>query len=138
MVFEEDGMCVRVFDEVYVRKMIVYLGRNKMRFLIKIYYWWLGIFIDFDKYVFNCLMCWVLKVLRDKMLGFLYLFLVFEWGWKDLVVDFKLMLKDKNWYDNLMVIVDWLSKVIWVILCFVNVMVCDVVKMYYNGFFCIF
>lgn len=138
MVPEEDGMRARVLDEVHARKTTAHPGRNKTRSLIKTHYWWPGISIDSDKYVSNCLTCRASKVPRDKTPGFLHPLPVPERGWKDLAVDFKSTPKDKNRYDNLMVIVDRLSKATWATPCFVNATARDAAKMYYNGPFRIF
>jgi len=67
---------------------------------------------DIKRFVANCLLCCTSKVPYDKIPGKLHPLLILDYVWQYLVIDFKLMLKDKRGYNNALVIVNYFSKAV--------------------------
>jgi len=67
---------------------------------------------DIERFMANCLLYHASKVPCNKTLGKLYPLLVPDYVWQHLVIDFKLILKDKQGYNNVLVIVNCFSKVV--------------------------
>jgi transposase InsO family protein len=90
-----------------------------------------------DRFVANCL-CRASKVPRDKTPGLLQPLPVAEQPWRDLVMDFKSMPKDKKGYNNVFVIVDRLTKSCWTIPCQDTVTAPIAAQLFYEGPYRIF
>jgi len=65
---------------------------------------------DIECFVANCLLYRASKVPHNKTPGKLHPLLVPNHIWQHLVIDFKLILKDKQGYDNTLVIINRFSK----------------------------
>jgi hypothetical protein len=96
-------------------------------------YWWPRAAGDIDRYVSNCQMCLSSKKPRDKTPGLLHPIPPPLQSWKSLVIDFKKMPTDQKGYNNLLVIIDRLSKAPWCILCKDTATAKDAARMYYKG-----
>lgn len=103
----------RIIREYHDRITSAHAGRNKTRAMVAAKYWWPGLAADVDRYVANCLTCKPSKTPRDKTPGLLQPLPIVEQPWRDLVIDFKKMPESKRGHNNLLVIVDRLSKTSW-------------------------
>jgi hypothetical protein len=99
-----------IVDDVHSRTITAHPGRNKTRKLVAERYWWPGMSGFIDQFVSNC-ECRSAKTPRDKTPGLLQPLPIPLRGWQHVIVDFKDMTKDKeSGKDNLMVIIDRLTK----------------------------
>lgn len=85
-------------------------GRDKTYRLLKDRYYWKGMLADVDRYVRNCHPCRRASSPRDKTPGLLQPLPVPERPWQHISMDFVSFNKDKHGYDNVLVIIDRLSK----------------------------
>lgn len=130
---EEDTLRTRIVEEIHARKTSAHPGRNKTKKMVTARYWWPGMAGYVDRYVANCMTCIASKVPRDKTPGFLQPLPVPLRPWKDLVMDFKKLPKDKTGHNNALVIIDRLSKTSWTIPCLDTATARDAARMYYEG-----
>jgi predicted aspartyl protease len=128
-----DNLRTRILAEFHNRIVAAHPGRNKMRALVKAQYWWSGMAADIDRFVANCATCRSAKVPRDKTPGLLQPLPVTDQPWRDLVMDFKSMPKDRKGYNNLMVIIDRLCKACWTIPCKDDITAPIAAMLYYKG-----
>ena len=94
-----------------------HFGIEKTRELFTWKYSWPTLRADIDAYVKGCNICLTLKIVRDKPYRDLQSLPVPTYGWKDLSMDFvKKLPVSTNWksetYDSILLIVDWLSKMV--------------------------
>jgi hypothetical protein len=132
VVSSTDNLRTRVIDEVHGNLVNGHPGRNKTRKLVAAKFWWPGMSSDIDRYVNNCV-CRASKAPRDKTPGLLQPLPIPQRPWQDLAVDFKSMPKDKYGYDNILTIVDRLSKSTWLTPCHRTATSQDAARMYYEG-----
>lgn len=85
-------------------------GRDKTYRLLKDRYYWKGMLADVDQYVRNCHPCRRASSPRDKTPGLLQPLPVPERPWQHISMDFVSFNKDRHGYDNVLVIIDRLSK----------------------------
>ena len=94
-----------------------HFGIDKTRELIGRKYYWPSLRKDVEAYVKGCNVCLASKAIRHKPYGDLQALPVPTYRWKDLSMDFMTGLpvstdwKDES-YDSILVIVDWLTKMI--------------------------
>jgi transposase InsO family protein len=112
-VSEVDDLRTKIIREIHDRITTAHPGRNKTRQLVMAQYWWPGMASDIDTYVANCVTCRASKVPRDKTPGLLQPLPIPEQPWRDLVMDFKKMPESKKGRNNLLVMIDRLSKISW-------------------------
>lgn len=132
-----DNLRTKIIRDVHGTQVTAHPGRKKTKELVQERYWWPGISSDVTRYVSNC-WCHSSKVPRDKTPGLLHPLPIPQRPWQHLVVDFKAMPKDKSGFDNLLVIIDRLSKTSWCIPCTRTATAVDAARMYYEGPFRIF
>ena len=128
-----DDLRTRIIHAAHATVTAAHPGRQKTRQLVNSQYWWPGMYGDIERFVANCLLCRASKVPRDKTPGKLHPLPVPDRVWQHLVMDFKSMPKDKQGYDNALVIVDRFSKAAWTIPCTREATAKDAAQMYYNG-----
>lgn len=56
--------------------------------MICLYYWWKGMKRDVVEYVVKCLVCQLVKVEYQRLVGFLQLVQILQWKWDEIVMDF--------------------------------------------------
>jgi len=101
---------IDLIRKAYNQILTVHSGRNKTyQFLYSCYYW-LGIRSDIIRFVYNCYTCRHANVFKDKTLGFLYLLPISDKSWQHVIIDFKSFFIDKNGFDNIYIIIDYLFK----------------------------
>ena len=106
---EVDNLRTRIIEEIHSRTTYAHPGRNKTRKLVQSQYWFPGLASSVDRFVANCV-CRSSKVPRDKAPGLLKPLPIPLRPWQHIVVDFKAMPIDRTGVDNVLVIVDRLSK----------------------------
>ena len=94
-----------------------HFGIKKTRELIAQKYYWLTLRRDVEDYVRGCDICLALKAVRHKLYGDLQSLPILTHCWKDLSMDFITGLPIlTDWkgdsYDSILVIVDWLTKMV--------------------------
>jgi hypothetical protein len=82
------------------------------------------------RFVCNYTICYRTLALYNKKPGLLQLLLILYTLWTNLFMDFKDMLKDKNRFDAMLVIVDRLSKQVVIIPCFQTVISYDLASIF--------
>jgi transposase InsO family protein len=85
-------------------------GRDKTYRLLRDRYYWKGMLVDVDRYVRNCHPCRRASSPRDKTPGLLQPLPVPDRPWQQISMDFVSFNKDKHGYDNVLVVMDRLSK----------------------------
>ena len=85
-------------------------GRDKTYRLLRDRYYWKGMLADVDRYVRNCHPCRRASSPHDKTPGLLQPLPVPDRPWQHISIDFVSFNKDKYGYDNVLVIMDRLSK----------------------------
>ncbi|KAK8057123.1 retrovirus polyprotein [Apiospora saccharicola] len=129
---------IRLIHEMHARITSAHPGRNKTRMLIAAQYWWPRMNGDIDRYLANYMTCKASKHPRDKTPGLLKPLPVPYRAWHSLAVDFKSMPKDKQGRDDVLVVIDRLSKAVWSTACTISATAGDAARMYYEGPFRIF
>ncbi|KAM3065105.1 hypothetical protein ACMFMG_012250 [Clarireedia jacksonii] len=105
-------------------------GIRKTYLLLKEYYYWRSMRNDVATYVRNCHACRRSSVPRDKTPGLLHPLPVPTHVWEHVTMDYCSFNKDKHGYDNVLVIIDRLSKQAITILCHKTVTARDQAKLY--------
>lgn len=134
---EDDNLRTAILREVHTRISTAHPGRNKTRRLVAARYWWPGVVADVDRFVANCY-CFPAKNPRDKTPGLLHPLPPPERPWQCLVMDFKSMPMDKRGYNNVLVTIDRLSKIVWSTPCTTSATAKNTAMMYYEGPYRIF
>lgn len=127
----------QVLEEVHGRLVGGHPGQHKTKKLLQAKYWWPGLTADADRYVANCA-CQAAKPPRGKTPGLLQPLPIPQRPWRHLVMDFKQMPKDKQGYDNVLIVVDRLSKFVQTLPCHTTVTARDAACLYYTRIFGIF
>lgn len=134
---EYDNLRTKIIRDVHGTQVTAHPGKHKTKELVQDRYWWPHLSGDVSRYVANC-WCHSAKFPRDKTPGLLHPLPVPLRPWQHLVVDFKVMPKDKSGFDNLLVMIDRLSKTSWCVPCFRTATAADAARMYYEGPFRVF
>jgi hypothetical protein len=96
--------------EVYNSVTTAHPGIRKTTLLLTAQYYWRGIVYDVAIYVRNYHACCCSSVPRDKTPGLLYPLLISIHAWEYVTMDYCSFNQDKHGYDNVLVIIDCLSK----------------------------
>jgi transposase InsO family protein len=96
--------------EIHDQVSTAHPGRDKTYRLLRDRYYWKGMLADIDRYVRNCHPCKRASSPRDKTPGLLQPLPVPDRPWQHISMDFTSFNKDKHGYDNVLVIMDRLSK----------------------------
>jgi transposase InsO family protein len=96
--------------EVHDQISTAHPGRDKTYRLLKDRYYWKGMLADVERYVRNCHPCRRASSPRDKTPGLLQPLPIPDRPWQHISMDFVSFNKDKRGYDNVLVVVDRLSK----------------------------
>src|SRR6266536_431634 len=107
-----DVDCLRthLIREVHDQISTAHPGRDKTYRLLKDRYYWRGMLANVERYVRNCHPCRRASSPRDKTPGLLQLLPVPDRPWQHISMDFNSFNRDKHGYDNVLVIMDRLSK----------------------------
>lgn len=107
-----DVNCLRthLIREVHDQISTAHPGRDKTYRLLRDRYYWRGMLADVDQYVRNCHPCRRALSPRDKTPGLLQALPIPDRPWQHISMDFVSFNKDKHGYDNVLVVVDRLSK----------------------------
>ncbi|GKD50420.1 putative reverse transcriptase domain-containing protein [Tanacetum coccineum] len=106
-----------IMHESYKSKYSVHPGSNKKYQEMKQLYWWPNMKADIATYVSKCLTCLKVKAEYQKPSGLLVQPEIPQWKWENITIDFFTKLpKTSNGYDTIWVIVDRLTKVVFVFL----------------------
>ena len=94
-----------------------YFGIEKTREFLSRKYYWPTLRHDVNNYVKRCNICLASKAIRHKLYGDLQSLLIPTHHWKDLLIDFVTGLPiSTDWkgdsYNSILVIVDWLTKMV--------------------------
>lgn len=134
---EYDDLRTKVIRDIHGTQITAHPGKHKTKELVQDRYWWPNLSGDVARYVSNC-WCRSAKFPRDKTPGLLHPLPIPQRPWQHLVVDFKVMPKDKSGCDNLLVMIDRLSKTSWCVPCTRTATAVDAARMYYEGPFRVF
>lgn len=129
---DHDQLRTKVIEDVHSRITTAHPGRNKTKELVRQRYWWPGLDDNVRRFVANCV-CRSAKYPRDKTPGLLHPLPVPMRCWQHVVVDFKKMPQDRRGFNNLLVIIDRLSKTAWCVPCTDKAGAADAARMYYEG-----
>lgn len=130
--FEGQHLRTQIIAEAHCRVATGHPGKTKSRKLVSSRYWWPRMHGDVDRYVDNC-PCRPSKVPRDKTPGLLHPMPIPLRTGQHLAMDFKTQPKDQHGFDNIFVVIDYLSKVPWSTPCYSTATARDAAKMFYEG-----
>jgi transposase InsO family protein len=105
-------------------------GIKKTFLLLSDQYYWRGISTDVTNYVRNCHACRRSSVPRDKTPGLLHPLPIPTHAWEHVTMDYCSFNKDKHGYDNVLVIIDRLSKQAITIPCHKSITAREQAKLY--------
>jgi transposase InsO family protein len=105
-------------------------GVKKTLSLLKDHYYWRGLNNDIAIYVRNCHICRCSSVPRDKTPGLLYPLPIPTYTWEHMTMDYYSFNIDKHEYDNVLVIIDRLSKQAITIPCYKTIIAREQAKLY--------
>jgi transposase InsO family protein len=105
-----DYLRTHLIQEVHDQISTAHPGRDKTYKLLKDRYYWRGMLADVERYVRNCHPCRRASSPRDKTPGLLQPLPVPDRPWQHISMDFVSFNKDKHGYDNVLVVIDRLSK----------------------------
>ena len=109
-VLEVDFICIYLIRAIHATQVTIYLSKRKTGKLLQDKYFQLQMQGDVDTYVATCKACRQSHVPRDKTLGLLKSLLILERAQQDVSVNFKTFPRDKKGYNNVIVVVNRLSK----------------------------
>ena len=109
---DRDGGAIRthLIKEAHAQPSAAHPGKHKTVQVLQRQYYWSGMGTDVARYVRNCQSCRRANVSRDKTPGLLQPLPVPHRPWQHITMDFTEGPKTKNGFDNILVIVDRLSK----------------------------
>ena len=122
----------RLIRAVHATRVTAHPGKRKTGKLLREKYFWPGMQPDIDTYVAACKACRRSHTPRDKTPGLLKSLPIPDRAWQDLSVDFKSFPKDRKGYDNVMVVVDRLSKRVFSLPCQKTVTAPEAADLYYR------
>jgi hypothetical protein len=125
-----DNIRTELIREAHDQVSTAHPGRDKTYLLLRSQYTWKNMKNDVSRYVSNCHVCRRTCVPRDKTPGLLHPLPVPELPWQHVSMDFKSFPIDKHGYDNVMVVVDRLSKQAISIPCYKTVTAPQMAKLY--------
>jgi hypothetical protein len=96
--------------EVYDSVTTAHPGIRKTTLLLTAQYYWRGIIHNITRYIRNCHACRRSSVPRDKTPGLLHPLPIPIYAWEYITMDYYSFNQDKHRYDNVLVIIDRLSK----------------------------
>lgn len=134
---DHDDLRTKIIDDVHSRITTAHPGRNKTIQMVQRQYWWPGLRADVVTFVANC-PCRSAKHPRDKTPGLLKPLPIPHRPWRHLVVDFKSMPEDRSGCNNLLVMIDRLSKTAWCVPCKDTCTAAQAACLYYEGPFRVF
>ena len=120
----------RILKENYEPADVKRLGQQWIIELIKRNYWWPGIKNDVKKYVQGCFKYQQNKVQHMKKAGELHPLKTPEGPWKEISIDIIGPLPKSNKNDVIVVIVNWFTKMIWLKVTMINVLLEEIAKIY--------
>jgi hypothetical protein len=115
---------------VYDSVTTAYPGIRKTTLLLTAQYYWRGIIYDVARYVRNCYACRRSSMPRDKTPGLLYPLPIPTHAWEHVMMDYCSFNQDKHGYDNILVIIDRLSKQAITIPCYKTIDICEQARLY--------
>ena len=65
---------------------------------------------DVERFICNCHACRRANIPRDKTPGYLYLLPIPESAWQHIIMDYKLIAKDKDRYNEIFVVINRFNK----------------------------
>jgi transposase InsO family protein len=107
---DQDDIYARLLDEIHRQASIAHPGKKKTKELVRSRYYWPTWVKDVDRYIDNCLICKRTKEWHDKTPGLLKPLPIPDRPWQHISIDFCSFPKDRHGFDNVMVVVDRLSK----------------------------
>jgi predicted aspartyl protease len=107
---DEDNLRTRLIDFVHTSIDAAHPGRSKTVSLLSRQFYWPSLRLSVETYIANCHKCRMSTVPRDRAPGFLHPLPVPKRPWQHLTMDYKSFLIDRDGYDNLLVVMDRLSK----------------------------
>lgn len=111
-------ICTKLINRYHNNPLASYFGIDKTKKLISQKYYWPSLRKDVEAYVKGCDVSLALKTVRHKPYGNLQSMPIPIHCWKDLLMDFMTgLLVSTNWkgqtYNLILVIVDWLTKMVY-------------------------
>ncbi len=110
VVIADKDLQTQLIKEAYAQVSTAYLGKTKTCKIIMDRYYQLGMATNIDRYIRNCNDYRKSTILQDKTLGLLKPLLVLERPWQHVLIDFYKLLKDRNRYDIVLILVDRFGK----------------------------
>ena len=121
-----------LIKEHHARQVTAHCGRTKTLGLISDQYYWPGLRSDVNRYIDNCKVCKWITVPRDKTPGWLHPLPIPDRPWQHISLDFKSFPKDRQGYDNALVVVCRLGKRAYSIPYKKNAIAKDAAELYYD------
>ena len=121
-----------MIEEHHARQVTAHCGRTKTYQLIQGQYYWPGLRAEVNRYIDNCKVCRWITVPRDKTPGWLHPLPIPDRPWQHVSIDFKSFPKDRQGYDNALVVVCRLGKRAYSIPCKKNATAKDAAELYYD------
>jgi RNase H-like domain found in reverse transcriptase/Reverse transcriptase (RNA-dependent DNA polymerase)/Integrase zinc binding domain/Integrase core domain/Retroviral aspartyl protease len=110
MVPDVDDLRTHLVREAHCQVSTAHPGKNKTVTLISDRYFWKGLRAFVDQFIQNCHTCRRAHVPRDRQPGFLHPLPIPDRPWQHIAMDFKSAPKDKQGYDNILVVICRLTK----------------------------
>ncbi len=85
---------MRLIAEAYGQLSMAHPSKNKTCKIIADYYYWPGMTVNIDRYVWNCTTCRMAIILRDKTPGLLKPLLIPDHPWQHISMDFHELPRD--------------------------------------------
>lgn len=117
LLYVPDIICSKVSNCYHNNPLVRYFKIKKTRDLVAKKHFWLIFRNNVEAYVKVCNICLASKTVHHKQYGDLYFFPILTYRLKDIFIDFVIgLLLLLNWKDNsyntILVIIDWLMKMI--------------------------
>ena len=110
VVLVDNDLCTELIKEAHDQISTAHPGRDKTYGLLWPRYYWRGIKPDIERYVRNCHAYRRADAPRDCTPGYLYPLPIPDHPWQHITMDYKSMPADKNGYNMIFVVINWLSK----------------------------
>ena len=106
-----DRLRERILDEAHTLRYVVHLGSTMMYHDLKTLYWWNNMKLDVADFLSKCLNCQQVKVEHMRPGGTSQEIALPLWKWEMINMDFIIgLLRSRNQYDSIWMIVDRLTK----------------------------
>ena len=106
IISEKDNLRTKVIDLIHSPIDSAHPGKNKTKRLLATRYFWPGMTAEVERFISNCSRCLPYKTRKDLPPGLLQPLSIPDRPNQHLTINFKELLKDKEGYDYILIIVD--------------------------------